>query len=86
MVISAAAQQAAEATRQGGMSQEDRQLWREQKLDAAAAGNLDFEALSQASSLPTLLEPLTEIPQLRPECCSTIVQIGYNTGAFPYNP
>jgi hypothetical protein len=50
-----------------GTTANERGLWAAQMAAMAAAGNLDYGALAQASSVPTLLK-LLAVPALRDRC------------------
>ena len=50
-----------------GTTADERELWAAQMTAMAAAGNLDYGALAQASSVPTLLK-LLAVPPLRDRC------------------
>lgn len=57
-----------------GLSDSDRKRWRQQMVDAAQLGNLDFDDLAHASSLPTLVK-LLSIPALREKAARTTVRV-----------
>ena len=59
---------------------EEEKLWREQMRQAASAGNLDLNDLSDAASLPTLVK-LLAVESLQLEVCRTMADVARASAA-----
>ena len=55
-------------------SKEEAELWQQQMVKNAAAGNIDISELATGGSLPTLLK-LCRIPQLRTQACRVLCTV-----------